>query len=172
MTPVPNLEQLYDDHACRLFAWVLQLTRDEDLTRDVLQELFVRMARQPDIVARARDPRALLLTMARRLAIDFIRRRTTRHRREVAAGPEPAVIFASVSDPDQASFLAALDEALRQLPEEQREVVHLKLWEQRTFAEIAAILGIPANTAASRYRYAIDKLQTHLRPLYEEIRSP
>ena len=39
-----------------------------------------------------------------------------------------------------------------------------------TFAEIADALGIPANTAASRYRYGLDKLQAHLRPLYEELR--
>jgi RNA polymerase sigma-70 factor (ECF subfamily) len=39
-----------------------------------------------------------------------------------------------------------------------------------TFAEIAEALEIPANTAASRYRYGIDKLQALLRPLYEELR--
>ena len=38
-----------------------------------------------------------------------------------------------------------------------------------TFAEIAAALGIPANTAASRYRYATDKLQALLRPIYDEL---
>jgi RNA polymerase sigma-70 factor (ECF subfamily) len=38
-----------------------------------------------------------------------------------------------------------------------------------TFEEIAETQGIPLNTAASRYRYAIDKLRTRLRPLYDEI---
>jgi len=57
------------------------------------------------------------------------------------------------------------------LPPEQRAVVHLKLWEEMTFEQIAATLDIPANTAASRYRYAIDKLRHRLRPLYEEMRS-
>jgi len=54
-------------------------------------------------------------------------------------------------------------------PEEQRAIVHLKLWEQMTFAQIAESLDIPANTAASRYRYGLDKLQALLRPLYEEL---
>jgi RNA polymerase sigma-70 factor (ECF subfamily) len=49
-------------------------------------------------------------------------------------------------------------------------VVHLKLWEGLTFEAIARLLDIPPNTAASRYRYGIDKLRTRLRPLYEEIR--
>ena len=47
--------------------------------------------------------------------------------------------------------------------------MHLKLWEDFTFAEIANALDIPPNTAASRYRYGIDKLQTLLRPIYEEL---
>jgi RNA polymerase sigma-70 factor (ECF subfamily) len=59
---------------------------------------------------------------------------------------------------------------LGELPPEQRAVVHLKLWEGLTFEQIAASLDLPPNTAASRYRYALDKLRDHLRPLYEEIK--
>jgi RNA polymerase sigma-70 factor, ECF subfamily len=50
-------------------------------------------------------------------------------------------------------------------------VVHLKLWEELTFEAIAEALGIPANTAASRYRYGIDKLRARLRPFYDEIKQ-
>ncbi|RYD24670.1 MAG: hypothetical protein EOP86_28320, partial [Verrucomicrobiaceae bacterium] len=53
---------------------------------------------------------------------------------------------------------------LMALPEEQRAVVHLKLWEDLTFARIAEVLGIPANTAASRYRYAMQKMRQALKP--------
>jgi RNA polymerase sigma-70 factor (ECF subfamily) len=48
--------------------------------------------------------------------------------------------------------------------------VHLKLWEHLTFEQIAEALEIPANTAASRYRYGLDKLRERLRPLYDEIK--
>jgi RNA polymerase sigma-70 factor (ECF subfamily) len=51
---------------------------------------------------------------------------------------------------------------LRTLPPEQREVLHLKVYEQMTFAQIATALNIPPNTAASRYRYAMDKLRKAL----------
>jgi len=51
-----------------------------------------------------------------------------------------------------------LEQALRALPPEQREVVHLKGFEGLTFKQIAT----PPNTAASRYRYAIGKLGTRL----------
>ena len=62
-----------------------------------------------------------------------------------------------------------MEHALNELPPEQRSVAHLKLWLDMTFEEIAETQGIPLNTAASRYRYAIDKLRTRLRPLYDEI---
>ena len=65
-------------------------------------------------------------------------------------------------------FRRALTVALRELPAEQRAVVHLKLWEEMTFEQIAQSLEIPVNTAASRYRYGLDKLRDRLRPLYEE----
>ncbi len=55
------------------------------------------------------------------------------------------------------------------LPAEQRAVLHLKLWEELTFEQIAETLELSPNTAASRYRYGIDKLRDALRPVYEEI---
>jgi RNA polymerase sigma factor (sigma-70 family) len=67
--------------------------------------------------------------------------------------------------PDEQAFRDAVSTAISVLPEEQRAVVHLKIWEDQTFAEIAETLGIPANTAASRYRYALDKLEGLLRPI-------
>ena len=48
------------------------------------------------------------------------------------------------------------------LPDAQREVMALKFQGGLTFAEIAAAMGTSLNTAASRYRYAIDKLRTLL----------
>ena len=49
-------------------------------------------------------------------------------------------------------------------------MVHLHLWENASFDAIGGMLGISRNTAASRYRLALVKLQDHLRPLYNEIR--
>ena len=59
--------------------------------------------------------------------------------------------------------------AVKHLPPEQAEVVVLKIWEELTFAEIAEILGESPNTAASRYRYALEKLSHTLQPLAEEV---
>jgi RNA polymerase sigma-70 factor (ECF subfamily) len=58
MSAPPDLEALYDDHAQALFAYLLNLTRSEEDTRDVLQEIFVKLARQPTLLRHVRDPRA------------------------------------------------------------------------------------------------------------------
>ena len=55
-----------------------------------------------------------------------------------------------------------IDQALRRLPAEQREVLYLKVYEGMTFQEIAVAIGEPLNTVASRYRYALEKLRTQL----------
>ena len=164
-----ELRQLYDDHAPALFAFLLNVTRCEADTRDALQELFLKLAARPALLDSVRAPRAFLLRLAHRLAIDAHRRRTAHTHAAERAAAEPPALFAPAADPDADSFREALAAALGELPEEQRAVVHLKLWEQMTFAEIAAALGIPANTAASRYRYATDKLQALLRPIYDEL---
>jgi RNA polymerase sigma-70 factor, ECF subfamily len=152
-----------------LFAFLLNFTRDEADTRDVLQEIFVKLARAPGLLRAARDERAFLLRLAHNAAIDLMRRRGTRARHHEQFGAEIFDLFAPAGDPDEAAFRAELSAALAELPSEQRAVVHLKLWEGLTFEQIAAALDIPANTAASRYRYGLDKLRDRLRLIYDEI---
>ena len=165
-----DLERRYDEHAQALFAFLLNLTRSEADTHDLLQEIFVKLARQPGLLAGVRDERAFLIRLAHNLAIDLIRRRGTREktREELAAAADNP--FAPTGDPDEQTFRAALSAAVEELPPDQRTVVHLKLWEELTFEAIADALDIPPNTAASRYRYGIDKLRDRLRPLYDEIK--
>lgn len=166
----PELERLYDEHARSLYAFLLNLTRDQSDTRDVLQEIFVKLARNPELLDGLRDERAFLLRLAHNAAIDLIRRRGTRERTKDNFAAEIVSPFAPANDPDEQTFRNELAGALAGLPAEQRAVVHLKLWEGLTFEEIAVALEIPLNTAASRYRYGVDKLRQHLRPLYEEMK--
>jgi RNA polymerase sigma-70 factor (ECF subfamily) len=164
------LEQLYDAHAGPLFAFALDLTRSEADARDVLQEIFSRLAARPDLLDSVRDVRAYLIRLAHNRAVDLIRRNATRQRTREAAAAEPVNLFAPTEDPDAAALRREIEGALAELPPDQRAVVHLRLWNGLTFDAIAEALGIPLNTAASRYRYALDKLRARLRPLYEELR--
>jgi RNA polymerase sigma-70 factor (ECF subfamily) len=53
----------------------------------------------------------------------------------------------------------SLEAAIRGLPIDQREVIHLHVFEGRTFQEVADLTGKSINTIASRYRYALEKLR-------------
>jgi len=166
----PDFERLYAEHAQALFAFLLNSTRNEADTRDALQEIFIKLAQHPELLEGVRRERAYLLRLGHNLVIDLIRRQTTRVKKHEELAADAANVFAPSPDPDEQAFRQALFAALGELPPEQRVVVHLKLWEHQTFEGIADILDIPLNTAASRYRYGLDKLRLRLRPLYEEIK--
>jgi RNA polymerase sigma-70 factor (ECF subfamily) len=166
-----EIERLYDEHAQALYAFLLNLTRDEANTRDLLQDIFVKLARNPERLDGVRDERAFLIRLAHNAAIDLIRRCGTRDKTREQFAAEIISPFASVADPDQETFRVALTGALVELPVDQRAVVHLKLWQGLTFEQISGALDIPLNTAASRYRYGLDKLREQLRPLYEEMKN-
>lgn len=108
-----------------------------------------------------RQERAYLLQMARRLFLDHYRRRASRQRllqrfsREPIAGFMLPPALEDDSDP-------VLERALARLPEIQRTVLHLKIWEELTFCEIAALLEIPKGTVVSRYQAALDKIRSSL----------
>jgi RNA polymerase sigma-70 factor (ECF subfamily) len=164
------LEGIYRDHAPALHRFLLRLTGNEADTHDALQEIFVRLARSPRILEGVAAPRSFLFRMAHRLVIDRHRREETRRQtaelamRGISLAPGPELAAG-----DALWRRQSVAAALEALPLEQKAVVVLKVWEQMTFAEIAGVLDISANTAASRYRYALDKLRTALRPLHEDL---
>ena len=124
----PDLRRLYDEHAQALYAFLLNLTRAEADTRDLLQDIFVKLAGHPELMENVRDERAFLIRLAHNAAIDLIRRRGTRDKTREQFACEIISPFAPASDPDKQAFCTALAAALAELPAEQRAVVHLKLW--------------------------------------------
>lgn len=162
-----ELEAVYDAHASGLFHYLATITKTETDARDLLQELFVKLAKGDG--ARARNEKAFLYRMAHNVAIDWLRRRRTRQDSEERLQKELESTRQDATDPDTALLARGFEEAMKTLPDEQRTVAQLKLWDGLTFEEIAEAQGIPLNTAASRYRYAIEKLRSLLRPLYTEL---
>ncbi len=162
-----ELEQAYDAHASGLFHYLVTFTKTEVDARDLLQELFIKLARGAK--AEMRSEKAFLYRLAHNLAIDWLRRRKVRWDSEERLIAELDEDQQRAADPDTELLAWSFAEAMKTLPDEQRTVVQLKLWDGLTFEEIADAQGIPLNTAASRYRYALEKMRTLLRPLYEEM---
>jgi RNA polymerase sigma-70 factor (ECF subfamily) len=150
---------LYDRLAVRLFNTARTMTDSLPDAEDTVHDVFVELARSRDRLARITDLDAYIFTMLRH-AVSRRRRRRDVDRRAidtVARQRAEAGRFAT-----QPAELAddALTAAVAELPPAQREVLALKVDGGLTFAEIAAVIGTSINTAASRYRYAVEKLRT------------
>jgi len=170
MTPPDLIETLYQEHAPVLFRFLFRLTGNEAEVKDILQEVFIRLAKSPHLLKNVDSPRSYLFRMAHRLAIDHGRRERTRLHYNERIQQEHEVQFSpSAVDHDEAWRCKLLADSLSMLPHEQKAVVLLKIWEGLTFAKIAEVLDISADTAASRYRYALDKLRDALRPLHRDL---
>ena len=105
----------------------------------------------------------MLYATVRSTALDRIRRdsRRARREREAIADLEQSVEPEFRTEDESQRALAM---AMERLPNEQREVLVMKIWNELSFAEIGQALGISQNTAASRYRYALRALKKDLLP--------
>ncbi len=144
--------------AGRLLLFARQQTRCAADAEDVLQEAMVESWQRAG--GDAPPPLPLVFATIRRRAIDLARRDARRSVRETAHAPVDEAWF----DPAAAERenREVLEAAMKHLPPPQREVLTLKIWGELTFDEIGRVLDIPANTAASRYRYALDGLRKQL----------
>jgi len=151
----------FERYGPRLLLCARQWTCSLADAEDVVQEAFVRFWKHQRGLGG--EPLPLLLTSVRRAACDRARgatRRTAREEQVAGDELEGGALFEPQREGDDRR--AEIEAALRCLPVEQREVLVLKIWGELTFEEIARQLDIPANTAASRYRYALAGLRKEL----------
>lgn len=158
-------EQLYARHRGRLYRYLLRQLRDNALADEVFQDVWQRV-----ISARAGwTPDAgfatWLYTIAHHRLGDHWR--SLKHRPAAPADADERT--ARVADPDTPERVLSeferrrqLQLALDDLPEEQREVLLLRLEQELTLEEIAQVTGVGRETVKSRLRYAMDKLRARL----------
>ena len=140
-----------------LVLFARQFVRSVADAEDIVQEAFVRFWRKQHSI----ENRALLFATVRSIALDLLRRDARRARREAdAIADADHAVEPQFDDLDESK--RALAAAIDRLPAEQREVLVMKIWNELTFADIASVLDISQNTAASRYRYAIAALKKNL----------
>ena len=158
------LEMIWEQYGHRLFMFLVAYLRSHHDAEEVMQDVFVKIARDKAKLLGATHLGAYLFRMARNEAVSLIRRRA---RRETPVAPQDGWVLPAETcnaDPKRADRAAAM---LVRLPEDQRTVIILKIYRDMTFQEIADDLAISLNTAASRYRYGMEKLRSFMQ---EEIR--
>jgi len=162
-------KQTFNQVAPQLVLYARQLVASKADAEDVVQMAFVRWWRRFPEGDSAHIP--LLYAAVRTIALDQRRSDTRRVNREaksdIALPHEDAPTFDP--QPGQQEVAAIVEKALHDLPEQQREVVTLKLWGNLTFNEIAAMTNESINTIAGRYRYALQALHKKLAHLKEDL---
>lgn len=149
------LGRLYDDHVATLYRYALMLLADPAAAEDIVQDAFAGLLASTVL---PEDPLQYLRTSVRNGCYTRLRRRLRWSMRDM-----PLLDLATPAGVDGGERVA-LERALRTLPAEQREVVHLHVYEGWTFREVAGMSGESINTIASRYRYALARMREALTP--------
>lgn len=150
---------LYDQFGERLFRTAQAMLGRREDAEDAMQEVFVSLVRSRSKLADVQDLTAYLFSALRRSVARCATKRGRGPKLLDVAELEAATKETNSAKDDRSE---CLERALRSLPAEQREVIALKIDGDLTLAEIAQALQISQNTAASRYRYALEKLRASL----------
>jgi RNA polymerase sigma factor (sigma-70 family) len=140
------------------------MTRDNDLADDLLQATFAR-ALESGHAAAGETVRGWLFRVAYNEVLQWRRRTGARQRGQEAVAMRAAPAdarppWAGVLEREQ---IARVRAAVETLPPEQRRVVEQRIYDEKTFARIAADAGLPLGTVLTRMRLALEKLSRALR---------
>jgi RNA polymerase sigma factor (sigma-70 family) len=164
------------EYGKRLFAFIRGRVRSDEDAQDILQDVWYQLSNTTEIIDQAGT---WLYRVARNKIIDRYRKQHTESLEDYAYADSDGetnfreILLADASNPEteylKKLFWEQLNEALMELPSEQREVFILNELEGRTFAEISAETGIKIKTLISRKGYAVKHLRNRLRTLYDEF---
>ena len=146
----------FDAYAARLVLYARQWLAPGE-AEDAVQEAFVSLLgqrRSPDNV------RAWLFTAVRNASVSSLRAHLRRRRRERVRAVEKDAWFEP--RPDELIDARAAQEALTVMPDDQREIVTLRIWGQMTLREISDVVDTSPATALRRYRQGLATLRAHL----------
>jgi len=150
------LGRIFELSARTLYGLALWRTASVEDARDVVQEVFVRVAEHRRDLPAVRDPRSWLLAVTHRLAIDLARRRKVRRTSSLG---EIALLSVDSDCAERSMDQSLATRLLLELPPNQRDAIYLHLFADLTFAAVGDVVGVPTFTAASRYRRGIRKLR-------------
>lgn len=157
-----ELEELYERHGENLYRYLLFKLGSAEDAEDCLQECFCRFARYDLRWRLVRNRQAFVFRVVRNEANRFLRRRLSRKAGDTTIASGAAAGFPAAFVVPGHPSLASLIRRAEELPEDQKEVIFLKVFDGLTFKEIGSVCGVSINTAASRYRYGIEKLREAL----------
>lgn len=151
---IEALKSIYEQFRVIAYSVAFSILGNQAEAEDVLQETFLRVYEKVDTYMPGTNPKAWILSIARNLAYDLLRRRKKTADEEPPDLPDHS--FAASSQHVQLKL--ELTEALLQLDEVERQIIVLYLTAGLKHSEISKQLGIPAGTVRWKYRQGLKRL--------------
>ncbi|MCA9072430.1 MAG: RNA polymerase sigma factor [Planctomycetaceae bacterium] len=152
---------MYLEHGEELRAFLLGVLKDHDLANEALQATFIKAMEQGH-TARQETRKGWLFRVAFHEALAIKRRGKSyeKNLRKMAWSRSTSEEHAPDDQLCRWETVVRVRQALEKLPENQRQIVHLRIYEEKTFAEIAEQLRLPLGTVLTRMRLALKRLET------------
>ncbi|HVF73258.1 MAG TPA: RNA polymerase sigma factor [Chthoniobacterales bacterium] len=170
------LKELYSRYGRSLRALIGSVVHEESEADDVLQESFLQIWREAHHYSpKAGKPLGWVITIARRRAIDRVRRRDSYRRAkqrfedEVKPTTQTVRTAGTASEVAQSDLRRFLGQQMQTLPRVQREAVELAYFQGLSQREIAATTNTPLGTVKTRLQLGLRKLTQCVRPMRNKI---
>ena len=155
--------RIYKKYKNNLLRLASALSNDQNVAEDIVHDFFVSFAQSPEKLKLNGSLKSYLATCV----VNRVRNANKARQRQEATGlNETESAVSNSKRPEQwiidSEQLRQLNNAMAQLPEQQREVIILHLQGEMKFKAIAELQGVSINTIQSRYRYGLDKLRSIL----------
>jgi RNA polymerase sigma factor (sigma-70 family) len=163
----PSIAEVVDREQSRLRSFIRRRVRDRRDAEDILQDVFAELVEANRLLMPIDHVTGWLFRVARNRITDLFRKKKPEALdfEELLPSPDagPDAEFA------RAVLIDALEDAIAELPEEQRAVFVAHEIDGRSFKDIAEATGVNVNTLLSRKRYAVLHLRERLRVIYDEL---
>ena len=158
------LAETYRRHGGAVYALARRVLIDADAAKDVVQEVFLRLWKQPERYDAERGSlRSFLLVQTHSRAVDAVRSETARQRREERDIRTAVDVVDDVERQVEKLVVSSeVREAVAALPETERWAVTLAYFGGHTYREVAGLLGEPEGTVKSRIRSGLRRLRVPL----------
>ena len=175
-----RISQAVKDEGARLRNFIRKRVPDPSDVEDILQDVFYKLVEANRLLIPIEHITGWLFQVARNRITDLFRKKLPENFSDLAVVDEEDELaqfedlLPSADAGPEALYarnllLRELEQALDELPEEQRQAFIAHEFEGRSFKEIAAETGVSINTLLSRKRYAVMHLREQLRRVYEEF---
>ena len=161
-----SLEILIKKNKQRLYSFIFSKIQDRDITEDIFQDTFIKVIRTLKRGNYNEQGKFLpwVMRISHNLIIDHFRKN---NRMRLFKNTDDFDIFSVISDGNlnaekqliKEQVLSDVKELVQELPQEQREVLEMRIYKDMSFKEISENTGVSINTALGRMRYALINLR-------------